>query len=457
MSDTPDGLGESIVGHARRRIGADGKPRYLAIAMDSNGRRISVGTFGSKKAADLAWQRAEAKVAEGRLGHPRRGKIRFKAYVETVWLPNHRMEASTRQRYTYSIDKHLIPEFGDMRMVDFMPGHIRAWVTKLIDRGISPSTIADLKTILSAIFTTALNDQVIHLHPCKGVKTPTVAKKARVIITPEQFDAIHQALPDDPMRLLVETAIESGLRWGELTELRPCDLDIANRLLTVSRAAVEVTTKFNPSGDRFLVKDYPKNTHTRRLKLSPGVTRKLADHIEKNEIGPGDLLFTLPPDTEPDADAPAPPPDDLGLTEPNAAGRQYKHATLTGYSLGRCRCQWCTTAYRAYRAARRAGGKDRPAEGNTRNAGGHIPRGWFRKAIWNPALTSADIGTHVRIHDLRHAHASWLLAGGADLQVVKDRLGHGSLRTTERYLHTLPDADETALTALDRMRTRSGR
>jgi site-specific recombinase XerD len=61
----------------------------------------------------------------------------------------------------------------------------------------------------------------------------------------------------------------------------------------------------------------------------------------------------------------------------------------------------------------------------------------------------------VRIHDLRHAHASWLLAGGADLQVVKQRLGHGSLRTTEKYLHTLPDADETALDALYKMRNRA--
>jgi site-specific recombinase XerD len=47
-------------------------------------------------------------------------------------------------------------------------------------------------------------------------------------------------------------------------------------------------------------------------------------------------------------------------------------------------------------------------------------------------------------------------AGGADLQVVKQRLGHGSLSTTEKYLHTLPDADETALDALARMRNRSG-
>jgi len=61
----------------------------------------------------------------------------------------------------------------------------------------------------------------------------------------------------------------------------------------------------------------------------------------------------------------------------------------------------------------------------------------------------------VRVHVLRHAHASWLLAGGADPQVVKERLGHASFATTERYLHTLPEADETALDALAAIRNRA--
>lgn len=43
-------------------------------------------------------------------------------------------------------------------------------------------------------------------------------------------------------------------------------------------------------------------------------------------------------------------------------------------------------------------------------------------------------------------------AGGADLQVVKERLGHASIVTTEKYLHTLPDADESAIAALERIR-----
>lgn len=75
--------------------------------------------------------------------------------------------------------------------------------------------------------------------------------------------------------------------------------------------------------------------------------------------------------------------------------------------------------------------------------------------IWQPAVRAAGPGIRVRIHDLRHAHASWLLAGGADLEVVKERLGHGSIATTEKYLHTLPDADETALDALSRIRGRA--
>ena len=150
-----------------------------------------------------------------------------------------------------------------------------------------------------------------------------------------------------------------------------------------------------------------------------------------------------------DPDAP------LGRTKPNAAGHRYRHGTLTGYSLGRCRCDYCRDAYCRYRAARRAEGKDDPRGGRARDTDGHIPSNWFRNAIWCPAVKSVGLEGRVRIHDLRHAHASWLLAGGADLQVVKQRLGHGSLRTTEKYLHTLPDADETALDALSKMRNRA--
>ena len=39
------------------------------------------------------------------------------------------------------------------------------------------------------------------------------------------------------------------------------------------------------------------------------------------------------------------------------------------------------------------------------------------------------LGFRPTMRDLRHAHASWLLAGGADIQVVKERLGHATIAT----------------------------
>ena len=269
---------------------------------------------------------------------------------------------------------------------------------------------------------------------------------------------VYDCLPDDQSKLLVETDVESGLRWGELTELRVRDLEFATRMLTVSRAVVQVHPQFHPEGARFLVKPYPKDQEYRRFKLGVQITAKLKDHVTERGLGWDDLIFKMPVQDRPrtlvprlNADRDAP----LGRTEPNAAGHRYRHGTLTGYSLGRCRCDYCRDAYCRYRAERRANGKDDPRGLRTCDTDGHIPAQWFRETVWRPAVKKAGLQIPVRIHDLRHAHASWLLAGGADLQVVKQRLGHGSLRTTEKYLHTLPDADETALEALSKMRNRA--
>jgi integrase len=362
------------------------------------------------------------------------------------------------------IGKHLMPEIGAMRMIDILPEHIRDWIASQKEIGLSASTIAGNKTILSAIFTTALNDQVVFLHPCAAVKTPTVARKPRVIVTPKQYDAIHQALPGTTTRLMVETAIESGLRWGELTELRPADLDLHSRMLTVSRAVTETTAPAH--GTRFAVKAYPKDKEYRRLKLSAAVCGALRDHIANHKLDGADLLFPFAlldantgrtsANTTPARET-AEATEPTGRTEPNDLGRTYPHGTLTAYTLGKCRCAHCKTAFATYRADRRAAGKDDPRGTRIVNTDGHVPRRWFRHHIWTSATAAAQLAHTVRFHDLRHAHASWLLAGGADIQTVKARLGHGSLRTTEKYLHTLPDTDNTALDALQRIRNRTSR
>jgi integrase len=57
---------------------------------------------------------------------------------------------------------------------------------------------------------------------------------------------------------------------------------------------------------------------------------------------------------------------------------------------------------------------------------GHISRNWFRIQVWKPALTRAGLDFNVRMHDLRHAHASWLqmsrVAADASFDRSRNRL-----------------------------------
>jgi integrase len=441
------------VGFVRVRIDGDGTPRYLALYHDIKGRQRSAGTFTTEAQADKAWRKAEDKISEGRLGDASRGRQKFARYVEESWLPHHQMEARTRENYTYYLRRHILPAFGTMRLIEILPSDVRAWVSEMSQAGVSPTVIRSCFAILSAIFTTAFNDQLTQLHPCRGVKTPPVPKKRRVIVTPTQYDQLRAYLRNDAARLLVELDIETGLRWGELTELRPADIDTRARTLTVSRVVVELVAEFHPNRGRFLVKDYPKDREHRLVTLNPHIADAIREHITAHTIGHRDLLFPVGLFTQPAQASHPGRPVDLGMTEPNAAGRSYRHGTITAYNMAPCRCQHCRTAYATYRAARRAAGKDHPPAGRAAaDPSSHISRNWFRRHIWQPALTTADLDPHIRTHDLRHAHASWILAGGADLQTVKERLGHASITTTQQYLHTLTHPNDTALTALTNIR-----
>lgn len=80
--------------------------------------------------------------------------------------------------------------------------------------------------------------------------------------------------------------------------------------------------------------------------------------------------------------------------------------------------------------------------------GGPVRYRVFRPT-WVKSMTAAGL-PGLRIHDLRHTHAAWLISAGVPLTAVQRRLGHASIAvTSDRYGHLMPAVDEGIIKTLD--------
>ena len=61
---------------------------------------------------------------------------------------------------------------------------------------------------------------------------------------------------------------------------------------------------------------------------------------------------------------------------------------------------------------------------------------------------------HIRFHDLRHTHASWMLKKGVSPKVIQERLGHSTISTTlDIYSHVTPGMQHEAVEIFDKILT----
>lgn len=81
----------------------------------------------------------------------------------------------------------------------------------------------------------------------------------------------------------------------------------------------------------------------------------------------------------------------------------------------------------------------------SRGRQGHLTRQRVTQLLTAVALDAGLDPARLSPHVLRHAFASHLLAGGADLRTVQAMLGHADIATTEIYTHLQPERLEAVV------------
>jgi len=205
-------------------------------------RHNAPSTFSAKVDAE-AWLGAESRMIErGDWRAPAdRGSavaaLTFEKYAAT-WLADRTLKPSTRRLYGSLLERRILPTFAPVALTAITPSLVRRWYADQPAR--TPTATSHAYALLKAILATAVADEHLVANPCR-VRGAGSSKRVKQIrpATLEELDQLVDAMPEH-YRLLVLLAAWTGLRFGELTELRRGDVDLDNGVLRVRRAVAQV-------------------------------------------------------------------------------------------------------------------------------------------------------------------------------------------------------------------------
>jgi integrase len=149
-------------------------------------------------------------------------------------IPNRqgrRFKPSAVRIYKISLDKRVLPEFGDKRLGDIDHADLLWLKEELFGGGCSASTIRNTFTPLQAIFRRARKNGTVAINPALDLELPKAGSRKRAA-RPEDAAELMDVLGED-LRPLWATAFYTGLRRGELRALRVRNVDLLAAMISV--------------------------------------------------------------------------------------------------------------------------------------------------------------------------------------------------------------------------------
>lgn len=110
-----------------------------------------------------------------------------KDYLETCRVS---VKVQTYLSYKQTIEKHILPTFGMIKLKDLTPRYIQRWVTRLMDSGLAPGTIVQYRRILCTMLSQAVKFRVMAYNPASATRPPRRPNKMPPVLDRDQINTI---------------------------------------------------------------------------------------------------------------------------------------------------------------------------------------------------------------------------------------------------------------------------
>lgn len=239
----------------------------VSCGLDSNGKQISRSKTFKPSKPNLPYTKLnrelEAFVAafeqevaeEGPMRNVRPDKITFADFcTQYLEIKKNSLSPQTYNFYSKVIEEELMPMFARLKMKDLRTYHIQQFIQYLAndkkrldgqDGKIAASTVKRYATVLRSIVGMAYKLEYIEedIGRSRRIEFPKEETKEVEVFTLEEVENILRALECEPwhIRAVIEVALFTGCRRGEIVGLKWADIDFENQRISVKRSIYKLS------------------------------------------------------------------------------------------------------------------------------------------------------------------------------------------------------------------------
>lgn len=202
---------------------------------------------------------------------------------------------NTLQNYKYMYNMFVRPRFGKIKIVQVKKSDVKRFYNTMADEKILKiSTIDNVHNILHQVFDFAMNDNIIRTNPTTDMlkelkKSHNFSReKRRALTIPEQnlfINFLKNNSQYNHWYPIFAVMLGTGMRVGEITGLRWCDIDFEGGFISVNHTLVFYNHGDN-NGCSFSVNTPKTKAGYRTIPLLPAVKKALEmERAFQNETG----------------------------------------------------------------------------------------------------------------------------------------------------------------------------